>query len=113
MLKIASNSLYELVSNKSITATREPGPYFTRKFKKQFLWQVSGWLQFSSSALSQVPGSMMRHGRWGGGREDRAWRGRWGAPAVLSSLNVIYRNNLLSVRAGPTVPYLCQDHLQQ
>ena len=32
MLKIASNSLYELVSNKSITDTREPGPYFTRKF---------------------------------------------------------------------------------
>ena len=48
-----------------------------------------------------------------GEEEERRGRGRWGAPAVPSSLNVIYRSNLLSVKAGPTVPYLCQDHLQQ
>ena len=48
-----------------------------------------------------------------GEEEKRIGRGRWGAPAVLSSLNVIYRSNLLSVKAGPTVPYLCQDHLHQ
>ena len=50
-----------------------------------------------------------------GEEEERKGRGVADgvAPAVLSSLNVIYRSNPLSAKAGPTVPYLCQDHLQQ
>ena len=58
-MKIPSNSLYELVSNRSIKDTREPGPYGV---------PLAGIRMASNQFECFV--RMMRNGRWGGGRGE-------------------------------------------
>ena len=70
----------------------------------------SGDIQISNLECP-VPGSMMRND--GEEEEERAWQMLGCTCSTFLTKIVIYRSNLLSVKAGPTVPYLCQDHLQQ